>query len=66
MQHPVPQVEAKINLALEARHDCKAWPNSVDPEALETNLHFIGKGHPLGYGLEPRSYRCHFQSPCIF
>lgn len=48
MQYPVPQVEAKINLALEARHDCKAWPNSVDPEALETTLHFIGKGHPLG------------------
>lgn len=48
MQNPVPQVEAKIDLALEVRSDCKAWPNSVDPDALETNLHFSGKEHPVG------------------
>lgn len=39
-QGPVPQAEAKIDLALGIQHDGKAWPNSVDPEALKTNLHF--------------------------
>lgn len=59
----MPHVEAKINLALEIHRDGKAWPNSADPEALETNLHFSGNKHPFGQGLEPRGYRVHFGSP---
>lgn len=48
----MPQVEAKINLALEAQHDRKAWPNFVDPEALDMSPHFNREGHALEQGLE--------------
>lgn len=54
-QNLVPPVEANIDLALGIQRDGKAWPNYVDPEALETNPHFSGEKHPWRQVLELRS-----------
>lgn len=67
MQDLVPQVGAKIDLALDTERVCEAWPNSVDPQAprkqtcISVEMISPSKGSRTAKILRPLPYPCTFQ-----